>query len=256
MAPRTLHRVRLGPARVLPDRTTAQRFRALDEHDDRAAFRAGARRAGICLAGWPRPGGGRIGHAHLHGAGTGDLSDGPAQDWRGLLVTPARHAFNRFKLTGEPNPPTGTGALRSSGRRRCSPTSRCSAGGADLSMRAFLDFAAGVHGIVGTRKTIVTDLGGRAWTGALYFLADLTPAPYPFDRETMAINADLRAAVVDHIRAHPSDYECLIGTSLQDPEAVAFLETHPGAVEHQWMLPAGDLRGPQTVHILLANGQS
>ena len=99
----------------------------------------------------------------------------------------------------------------------------------------------------------MTDLGGRAWTGALYFLADLTPAPYPFDRETMAINEDLRAAVVDHIRAHPSDYECVIGTSLQDPAAVAFLETHPGALALQSVLPAGELRPPQTVYILLAN---
>ncbi len=178
-----------------------------------------------------------------------------AQDWSQLLVTPAAR-FQEGSSSPVAEPADGHGRIafeRATPLLADEPLFAASAG---LSMRAFLDFATGVHGIVGTRKTIVTDLGGRAWTGALYFLADLTPAPYPFDRETMAINADLRAAVVDHIRAHPSDYECLIGTSLQDPEAVAFLETHPGAVEHQWMLPAGDLRGPQTVHILLANGQS
>jgi hypothetical protein len=175
------------------------------------------------------------------------------QHWGELLVIPAR----RFQhLSGAPvaGPADGRVAFE-----RATPAlagEPLLAGGADLSMRGFLDFATDVHGMVGARKTLVTDLGVRAWTGALYFLADLTPAPYPFDRETMAINAELRAAVVDHIRAHPSDYECVIGTSLQDPAAVAFLETHPGAVALRSVLPAGELQPPQTVYILLANARS
>ena len=174
------------------------------------------------------------------------------QRWSELFVTPARR-FQPISSAGVAGPYEGRVAFE-----RATPLlagEPVFAGGADLSMRTFLDFATDVHGIVGARKTFVTDLGGRAWTGALYFLADLTPAPYPFDRETMTINAELRAAVVDHIRAHPSDYQCLIGTSLQDPAAVAFLETHPGAVKLQRVLPAGGPRGPQTVHILLANAQ-
>ena len=175
------------------------------------------------------------------------------QDWRRLLVTPAaRFQEGSSRLLAGP-------AGRGIAFERATPllaNEPLFAAGAGLSMRAFLDFATDVHGIVGARKTLITDLGDRAWTGALYFLADLTPAPYPFDRETMAINDDLRAAVVVHMRAHPSDYECMIGTSLQGPEAVAFLETHPGAVAFQRVLPAHELRGPQTVHILLARGES
>jgi hypothetical protein len=175
------------------------------------------------------------------------------QDWRQLLVTPAA----RFQEGS--SPPVAGPADRGIAFERATPllaNEPLFAGGAGLSMRTFLDFANEVHGIVGARKTLITDLGDRAWTGALYFLADLTPAPYPFDRETMAINDDLRAAVVVHMRAHPSDYECMIGTSLQGPEAVAFLETHPRAVAFQRVLPAHELRGPQTVHILPARGES
>jgi hypothetical protein len=174
------------------------------------------------------------------------------QNWSQLLVTPIRR-FQPVASAQVADPSEERIAFE-----RATPLladEPLLAGGADLSMRTFLDFATGVHAIAGTRRTLVTDLGGRAWTGALYFLADLTPAPYPFDRETMAINAELRAAVVDHVRAHPSDYECLIGTSPEDPAAVAFLETHPGAVARHLVLPAGGLKGPRTVHILLAGAQ-
>jgi hypothetical protein len=116
-----------------------------------------------------------------------------------------------------------------------------------LSMRSFLDFANDVHDIVGGRKTYVMDLGGRAWTGTLYFMADLTPAPYPLDRETMTINATLRMRVADHIRSHPGDYECFIGTSLDAPEARAFLDGHPGATTLKRPL------GTSTVYILLSH---
>jgi hypothetical protein len=64
-------------------------------------------------------------------------------------------------------------------------------------------------------------------------MADLTPAPYPLDLETMTINARLREIVLDHMRTHPDDYECFIGTSLEQTEAQVFLELHPGAVTVQ-----------------------
>jgi hypothetical protein len=120
--------------------------------------------------------------------------------------------------------------------------------GRGLSMRTFLDFATEIHEAVGQRKTYIANLG-YVWSGLLYFMADLTPAPYPLDRESMMINEDLRGVVVNHIRAHPEDYECFIGISLSEPEAQAFLESHPGAVTLQRRM------GSDVVNIVLSQGQ-
>jgi hypothetical protein len=77
-------------------------------------------------------------------------------------------------------------------------------------------------------------------------MADLTPAPYPLDLETMMINGNLRDLVIEHMRRHPEAYECFIGTSLAQTEAQVFLEGHPGAVTLTRQL------GPQTIYVLLA----
>ena len=114
-----------------------------------------------------------------------------------------------------------------------------------LSMSELLDFASDVHDTVGRRKTYIAPLG-HIYTGLLYFMADLTPAPYPLDLESMTINANRRALVVEHIRAHPEEYECFIGTSLSLTEADVFLKGHPGAVTLERKL------GPTTVYLLLA----
>ncbi|HMF94769.1 MAG TPA: hypothetical protein VKE96_10765 [Vicinamibacterales bacterium] len=127
------------------------------------------------------------------------------------------------------------------------------AGGTALPMRTFLAFAADIHNIVGSRRTLVVDLGDRAWTGALYFFADLTPAAYPFDRETMTLNAVVRSQVAADIAVHPERYDCVIGTSLDDQAAVAFLRTHPNAIRLSRMLPAKDGSDATRVHILLVD---
>jgi hypothetical protein len=93
----------------------------------------------------------------------------------------------------------------------------------------------------------------RFWTGALYFLADLTPAPYPLDREMLAVNDVVRQINVDHIRAHPSEYECFIGLSLDTPEGQAFIATHPLARDIHLAIPADQPVGPATVHVVVAD---
>ena len=117
--------------------------------------------------------------------------------------------------------------------------------GSPLTMRAFLDFATEIHRLAGGRKTYVGAFS-QVWTGSLYFFADLTPAPYPLDRETMMINDQLRARVVEHIRSHPDLYGCYIGGSLDDPEAQAFLSAHPDAERLERPL------GGRAIHVLLA----
>ena len=127
--------------------------------------------------------------------------------------------------------------------------------GSGLSMRTFLEFASDLHDLVGTRKTYVAGVSSgcamtvRAdcvWVGAVYFMADLVPAPYPLDRDTVMMNDPLRDIVSEHIRTHPRDYECLITRSLTAPETREFLSAHPDAEIVQRQL------GPHEVHVLLA----
>ena len=176
------------------------------------------------------------------------------QPWAATLARPVA----RFQSA--PGAPAAAIVVRSDvARQRATPllaNEPLFAGGSGLSMPAFLDFAAEVHETVGQRKTFIVDLGARAWTGALYFFADLTPAPYLFDREMMTINADFRARAAADIATHPSNYECVIGTSLDDAAVVAFLRTHPDAIRLSRLLPAGDGRDATLVHILLANRSS
>jgi hypothetical protein len=129
--------------------------------------------------------------------------------------------------------------------------------GSGLSVREFLDFASDLHDLVGPRKTYVADVGtGCAmtvrgecvWSGAVYFMADLVPAPYPLDRDTMTINDKVRRRVSEHIRTNHRDYDCVITSSLASPEAEAFLSTHPGASVVQRQL------GRHQVYILLSTG--
>jgi hypothetical protein len=114
-----------------------------------------------------------------------------------------------------------------------------------LSMREFAEFTSDLHDLVGVRKTYVASLR-RVWAGAVYFMADLVPAPFPLDRDTMTINQPLRDRVTDHIRSHPRDYECLISNSLSEQESEAFLATHAAAVITQRQL------GSEPVYIILS----
>ena len=163
-----VHRVRLRAARLLPDRAAAQRLRAHDEHDDRAAVRARAGRARSAAPG-----------SRLDTPWTSAAPASSSQRWLWRSI-PTIRAAALERAVGHPRPGDfntisvnraavlPTGAWRSSGPRRQLADEPLLAGGADLSMRRFLDFATDVHRMVGARRTLVTDLGGRAWTGAQY----------------------------------------------------------------------------------------
>jgi hypothetical protein len=110
--------------------------------------------------------------------------------------------------------------------------------GSGLSMHEFLDFASDLHDLVGARKTYVASVSGGCtmtvrrdcvWAGAMLFMADLTPASYPLDRDTMTFNEALRRIASEHIRDHPREYDCVIVSSLEASEARAFMSGHPDA---------------------------
>jgi hypothetical protein len=84
-------------------------------------------------------------------------------------------------------------------------------------------------------------------SGALYFFADLTPAPFPLDGDTMILNERAHRRVLDDMRAHPHLYEAFVGNSLNSPDATAFLEGHPNAARIDRQVNG------ETVHILLTD---
>lgn len=162
--------------------------------------------------------------------------------WRQILVTP----YTRFVTSGTIVAPADAATPIAYARATPFLADEPEAiTGSTMTMRTALDFADDVHAIVGGRKTYVDGLG-EMWSGPLYFLADLMPAPAPFDRDTMVINNVMEARVVAHMRAHPADYECFIGAWLDTPQALAFIATHPDAERLERML------GPTRIHILLA----
>jgi hypothetical protein len=99
------------------------------------------------------------------------------------------------------------------------------------SMPSLLPLVNRIHAIVGSRVTYVADFPG-GYPGAIYFLADLRPAPIPMDLYTMVFTAQQRIAymatfsrsVLPHIQA-------LITSSLTAPEAQYFLRFYPGATK-------------------------
>jgi hypothetical protein len=160
---------------------------------------------------------------------------------RAIFITPA----TRF-LTSDPGVPRADPDPRA-GYARATPLlidEPLAIGNGDLTMKEWLDFASDVHRIVGGRKTFVAD-AGEMWTGPLYFFANLTPAPFPLEHDTMVTNDVLRAESIADIRAHPAQYECFIGSSLETPEAGAFLGGHPRAERLERML------GQTRMYILL-----
>ena len=169
---------------------------------------------------------------------------GAAVRWTGVLTRPAA----KFRVTSGQEPPaTYEGRVAYRRVPGLLHDERRLGNASGVSMREFLDVASDVHDIVGSRQTYVRDLGRPYMAdGLLYFFADLTPAPAWPDRDTWTINDEVRRAVADRIRARPQEFECFIASSLDGPEAAAFLETHPDAERLERRL------GRATLYILLS----
>ncbi len=67
-------------------------------------------------------------------------------------------------------------------------------------MPSFLLLMNKIHAIVGDRVTYVADFPG-GYPGAVYFVADLSPAPVPIDLYTMVFTAQQRAAYIATFRS-------------------------------------------------------
>jgi len=96
------------------------------------------------------------------------------------------------------------------------------------SMRQFLEDVSTLKATVADRRTYVLNLA-NIYTGVIYFMGDLTPAPYLFDRETMMINVALAAESLAYMRERVNEFDCVISRTLDEPEVKLFLGAHPDA---------------------------
>lgn len=95
-------------------------------------------------------------------------------------------------------------------------------------MVVFLRDAASLRELVGERRTYIEG-AGPYFTGLVYFMADLMPAPFLFDRETMLVNDALFAEHLAYFQAHIGEVDCVITKDRESPEARAFASAHPDA---------------------------
>ena len=102
-------------------------------------------------------------------------------------------------------------------------------------MRQFLEEMTAIKTLVGDRRTYLAGMGS-VYTGLVYFIGDLTPAPYLLERETMTINRLLEKQVLADLHQRIRDVECVMVRELESEEAKMFLEAYPGATIERRML--------------------
>jgi hypothetical protein len=99
------------------------------------------------------------------------------------------------------------------------------------SMSQFLPLANRIHTIVGNRVTYVADFPG-GYPGAIYFVADLRPAPIPMDPYTMVFTVQQRAVYMSTFRRSVLPHiQALLTAHLTAPEAQYFLRRYPQATK-------------------------
>jgi hypothetical protein len=98
-------------------------------------------------------------------------------------------------------------------------------------MVKFLTLANQIHSIVGSRVTYVASFPG-GYPGAIYFVADLRPAPIPMDLYTMVFTVQQRLGYLHTFRSSVlPQVQALITEDLTVPEARDFLQRYPGATK-------------------------
>ena len=124
-----------------------------------------------------------------------------------------------------PDPAIGVAFERATPGLRDEPTVMGEGSGP---MRQFLTDASALRRLIGNRPTFVQS-AGPYFTGLVYFMADLTPAPYLYDLETMVFNDRQQNQAWAHFRGHLNEVECVVVGSADAFEARAFMSANPTA---------------------------
>jgi hypothetical protein len=83
-----------------------------------------------------------------------------------------------------------------------------------------------LHAAVGGRRVLV-DSTTILTPPAVYFLADLRPAPFLQDRGTMVLNSDIRPRWYAYMHAHLAQTHAIVTTSLNRPAPRAWVAAYP-----------------------------
>jgi hypothetical protein len=97
-----------------------------------------------------------------------------------------------------------------------------------IKMRDFLTDASEMRDLIGGRKTLVVSHPAGA-PGLIYFMADLTPAPFLLDKVMMVVNSNVEAEVEADMKKRVAEYQAVVAEDANTPEADIFLAGHPGA---------------------------
>src|SRR5260370_22297750 len=90
------------------------------------------------------------------------------------------------------------------------------------SMQSFIAKMNRLHTLIGNRASYVVDVPD-GYPGLIYFVADLTPAPFPYDKHTTVLNVPQLHAYMSYFRpCMLARTQQLITTSLYAPAAPYF----------------------------------
>ncbi len=156
--------------------------------------------------------------------------------------------LSRFVARSEPPgpPPDNRVPFQRATQYLCDEPQVCNG---NVPMRQFLEEASAVHDLIGTRRTYVQDFPGT-YTGFLYFMLDLNPAPYLLDRSMMIINSKLEAEALEYFKRHVQECEAIIAIERDIPEIRLFLQAHPNATTMKRFL------GDRPYYLVLAPGDA
>ncbi len=97
------------------------------------------------------------------------------------------------------------------------------------SMQSFIAKMNRLHTLIGNRASYVVDVPD-GYPGLIYFVADLTPAPFQYDKHTTVLNVPQLQAYMAYFRTFMlARTQALVTTSLDAPEARYFLQRYPHA---------------------------
>ena len=151
-----------------------------------------------------------------------------AYSWSAVRTTAEAPYLDRQHLAAGPQAgqPT-TLAARRVGSGLAEAPNCCQFG--HLPMPSFIAKMNLLHTIIGSRATYVVDVPD-GYPGLIYFMADLIPAPFQYDKYTTVLNVPQLQAYMTYFRTYVlARTQALVTASLDAPEARYFLQRYPRA---------------------------
>lgn len=151
-----------------------------------------------------------------------------AYSWSGVRTTAEVPYLDRQHLAAGPQADQpATLAARRVGTGLAEAPNCCQSG--HQSMQSFIATMNRLHTLIGNRASYVVDVP-HGYPGLIYFVADLNPAPFQYDKYTTVLNAPQLQAYMTYFRTYMlARTQALVTTRLDAREARYFLQRYPHA---------------------------